>query len=558
MSQPQPTAPRDARLEALIDAMERPLLVLALVAMGLYLLDICGIVSGWPATTLAVLTFVIDSIFALDLALKLWVYGKSYTETPWCLIDVLSSLPLIDTLTNGLFSIRSVRFFRGFRILRIFRGLRVLRALRSIPGFERLSGDTRSLESKRQTHRALDLGMLALTATMIFTIALVRKSLEREYRGRIQAALTENLSVQRLTALGGSLVPTDDSDLELTATVDHQKRTVYFDYHIVDRQIDRAEFFLTLGMMFSMLMFMYIMGYHHIDVTETQLRGLLNLALPHQVANQFLAEPMTYTRKSRTPATVLFMDFVGFTQTCEALASEPDRLSAHLESAMDRLVGELTRHDMIIDKFIGDAVMSFRGGPLVPGTPVEHARRAVLAALASTNALNELDDPYFHRVKIGGASDENCLIGAFGTSARLSYTILGDGVNLAARLEPASAQCATPNLFDEATYRLTANAREFAWRRWGWIRVAGKSEPISVYEAFDAARLGDREFLTSFAIALEAFERHDFDRARDLFVLADSQCPGGDEPSRLYAHRCESLILGGRPVGWEPVFETHK
>ena len=146
-----------------------------------------------------------------------------------------------------------------------------------------------------------------------------------------------------------------------------------------------------------MAMFVYIMAYFQTDETEAQLRGLLNLALPVQVAEQFLKDPDAYTHKCRAPATVLFMDFVGFTQTCEEMAHDPDLLSAHLESAMDRLVGELSRHDMIIDKFIGDAVMSFRGGPLVEGTPADHARRSVWSAIDSMFALDELSDPYFHR-----------------------------------------------------------------------------------------------------------------------------------------------------------------
>jgi adenylate cyclase len=252
------------------------------------------------------------------------------------------------------------------------------------------------------------------------------------------------------------------------------------------------------------------------------------------------------------------MDLVGFTSTCEELAHDPDRLSAHLEVAMDRLVGELVKYDLIIDKFIGDAIMSFRGGPLVRGDLPEHAYRVVRAALASTRALAELNDPFFHRVKIGGASADDCLIGAFGTSARLSYTILGDGVNLAARLEPASAQCGTQNLFCEYTYRLCAGRPDLSWRRWGRIRVAGKAAPVDVFEALDPAQIGDPSFIATFDRALAAFERNDFDLARDLFLLANSQRRGGDEPSRGYAHWCEKLLLGGPPVGWEPVFDTHK
>jgi class 3 adenylate cyclase len=561
MSEPRPKLPLATRLEALTDAMDRPLLGLALFAMVLYLVDISGVPTGRTATAITLLSFVIDTVFVADLVLKLVAQGRAYISTPWFLIDLLSCLPILDTLTNGLFRLRAIRFFRGIRILRFFRGLRVLRALRSIPGFERFSREARAMESGRETHRAINLGMLSLTAAMVITTLLVRQSLERAYLRRVDAAVAEDLSTDRLADLSAGFEPPESGDyLVRQARVDHQPRQVYFDLRAVDRQVDQCEFFLTLGMMFSMAVFIYIMGYHHMDVTESQLRGLLNLALPSQVAEEFVRDPLSYTRKSRMPATVLFMDFVGFTQTCEALASDPDLLSRHLEAAMDRLVGELARHDMIIDKFIGDAVMSFRGGPLVRGTPAEHARRAVWAALDSISALALLNDPYFDRVKIGGASDEDCLIGAFGTSARFSYTILGDGVNLAARLEPACAQCRTQNLFDESTYRLCAAAHhgEFAWRRWGRIRVAGKSEPIQVYEAFDPARLTDTAFIATFHIALEAYEGHEFDRARDFFLLADSQRPGGDEPSRDYVRRCEALLLGGRPVGWEPVFNTHK
>jgi hypothetical protein len=86
----------------------------------------------------------------------------------------------------------------------------------------------------------------------------------------------------------------------------------------------------------------------------------------------------------------------------------------------------------------------------------------------------------------------------------------------------------------------------------------GKAEPIRVFEAFDAGEFDDTKFIASFHRGLEAFERNEFDEARDFFLLANSQRAGGDIPSQLYAGWCEKLSLGGPPVGWEPVLETHK
>src|SRR5690606_24278888 len=130
-----------------------------------------------------------------------------------------------------------------------------------------------------------------------------------------------------------------------------------------------------------------------------QLRALLNIALPAQVARHFITHPEAYSEKSRGAATVVFMDFVGFTKTCEAFARDIGALSQHLEKAMDMVVERQLNHDLIIDKFIGDAVMSFRGGPLVEGSPTENARRVVLAALECARVLAEQENPYFSRVK---------------------------------------------------------------------------------------------------------------------------------------------------------------
>lgn len=533
-------------------------MALAILTMFFYLFDLLGVVDI-DSRSLTLVTICIDAVFVFDLCLKLYAYGAAYVQTPWFLIDLISCLPFLDALANGVRPLRAIRFVRAFRILRILRGLRILRALRSIPAFDAFVIEAPARRREHRLHHYMSVGLVGLTISVLIFIVLIRQQMETTHVRKFERDIRNDLTPSLLSAIGGTTSrPVNGNYIERTARVDGHERTVYYDMQHVDDLSDLIEFFVIVGMMLSMLFLMYIIAYHQLDVTQAQLRGLLNLALPKQVAEQFVFDPTIYTKKSRMPATIVFMDFVGFTKTCEELAHDPDLLSFHLEQAMDRVVGELVRHDVIIDKFIGDAIMSFRGGPLVSGDLAEHAYRVVQSALASNKALAALADPFFRHVKIGGASGDDCLIGAFGTSGRLSYTILGDAVNLAARLEPASAQCGTQNLFCEETHRLCAERTDLVWRRWGRIRVVGKSAPLNVYEAFDRADLGEALFIATFHLALEAFEAHEFERARELFLAADTQRDDGDAPSQGYIKWCEKLLAEQQPVTGIPIFETHK
>jgi class 3 adenylate cyclase len=308
--------------------------------------------------------------------------------------------------------------------------------------------------------------------------------------------------------------------------------------------LDDAEFFLVLGALMATVLFLYLIHSQLRETSWNQLRTLLNIALPSQVAEHFLNHPEAYKERHRAAATILYIDFVGFSATAEKLRDDVSALAEHLESVMDAVVERLVAHDLIIDKFIGDAVMSFRGGPLVVGDAVDHAQRVVRAAMEAAGVLSDLNDPYFSRVKIGGASAE-CLIGAFGTSNRLSYTVMGDGVNLAARLEPASGQCGAQALFCDATRRLCGDLTGIAWRRWGTIRVKGKAEPQIVWEAFDNSRIPDLEFIEIYERAREIFENGNVKAAHPIFIEADKTRLGGDPPSRLHSAWCEDLMEKG-------------
>src|SRR5262249_34906303 len=149
--------------------------------------------------------------------------------------------------------------------------------------------------------------------TVLIFIVVSRKKLEIDHIALIDKETRGGIGATAMRILGGSFQrpPNENPYIVRDVVVDGRRRTVYFDMESVEERSDAVEFFLILGMMLSMLFLMYIIAYHQLDVTQSQLRGLLNLALPKQVADRFLVDPHAYAQKSRMPATILFMDFEG-------------------------------------------------------------------------------------------------------------------------------------------------------------------------------------------------------------------------------------------------------
>jgi adenylate cyclase len=230
-----------------------------------------------------------------------------------------------------------------------------------------------------------------------------------------------------------------------------------------------------------------------------------------------------------------------------------EELKTHLEQALDAVVEAHIAQGLLIDKFIGDAVMSFRGGNLVEGTPEDHAYRVVRGALDGAKALADLGDPWFSAIKVGGASASDILIGTFGTSKRLSYTVLGDRVNLAARLEASCNGLGVTNLFCDQTRALVGDASDIVWRRIGSVRVQGKTESVVAFEAFDHEAAP--AWLPAFHEALDQWEQGDVALAARGFEAVHEA--HGDALSALYALACDALA-DGLPEGWEPVLVTRK
>ena len=532
--------PLRARARLILDELEGPMLYLAAFAILIYLGELKGL---WMSLGLFELyrgiALAVDAIFVLDVAVKIWAHGSPYLRSPWFAIDFISALPIVSSLAAVPDLVHGLRFMRGFRM---FRMLRTLRWLRRLPGLKQLRTveSTESPET-RAYHKALLASVLIYTAVFVATLAWVKTHAP-------PGAVVE---------VNGVSVAGHDT-FKLVVHDGHEERTVIMHPENVFKDGHEIEFFLVTGSLLGMLLIMLVVRFQLPDISSRQIRALLNVALPMQVADHFMENPHAYDNTVRMPASIIFCDIRGFTATVEKLGGNLDELKKQLEQAMDAVVEVHVQHDLIVDKFIGDAIMSFRGGDLVQGGPRDHAERIVRATLHGHEALAALDNPFFSEIKVGGASGSDALIGTFGTSKRLSYTILGDRVNLAARLEAACNSLGVYNLFCSRTRALCHKADDITWRKIGTMQVQGKEQTEDVYEAFLTNSAGDMRWRDRYEEALATFADKRFAEAREQFVEVAELRDQADGPSALHIGMCDELMQRGVPEGWQPVMRPKK
>jgi adenylate cyclase len=214
---------------------------------------------------------------------------------------------------------------------------------------------------------------------------------------------------------------------------------------------------------------------------KRQVKRLFSRFVPRDVYNQLLADP---TRAAlggkRRQMTVLFSDVRGFTALSEE--STPEEVVGQLNEYFSRMVQVLFDHHGTLDKFVGDMVMGLFGAPL---DDPDHAEHAVQAAIAMSRALDDLNRAWATAGKpqldIGvGISTGDMVAGNIGSNTIMSYTVIGDTVNLGARLEALNKDYGSRIIISEAT-RAALKGR-YDIRPLGDVTVKGKSKPVTIFE----------------------------------------------------------------------------
>ena len=258
--------------------------------------------------------------------------------------------------------------------------------------------------------------------------------------------------------------------------------------------------------------------------------------------------------------TVFFSDLAGFTRMCEGLT--PDTAVRFLNRYFSFMAEIIRERQGIIDKYIGDAVMAFWGPPFTDQT--SHASLCCHAALRQMAKLDEFraelpdilgmrHDLPVVEVRMGIATGE-VTVGNIGSETARGYTVIGDTVNLASRLEQANKFYGTRILVNEDTWH---NAQgDMVFREIDSLRVAGKVEPVRVFEllgfASDVAET-QRKLVEAFERGLAAYRRQAWDPAESAFREC-LQLDSGDQPSMVFLERIAAFRETPPPAGWDGVW----
>jgi len=253
--------------------------------------------------------------------------------------------------------------------------------------------------------------------------------------------------------------------------------------------------------------------------------------------------------------TVFFLDIAHFTTISEKM--DPAALTQFLNTYLTALTDVILRHEGFVDKYIGDCIMAFWNAPLdVP----EHRLMGILSAvecLAEVERLNKqlvgsvIPEPIAVRVGINSGSIS---VGNMGSTMRFSYTVIGDDVNLASRLEGANKFFGSRIMASESAF---AGAEDkILARRLGRLRVVGKSIPIQVYEPLakkGAETAPVAALVKAYEEGYDLFYKKDFRGALAAFTSAEKASPG-DGPSKFYIKLCEEYLSAPPAADWDGVF----
>jgi adenylate cyclase len=285
------------------------------------------------------------------------------------------------------------------------------------------------------------------------------------------------------------------------------------------------------------------------------IKGAFSQYLAPAVVNQLVENPkLLKLGGERKEVTAFFSDVAGFSSISEKM--EPEPLVKLLNYYLTEMTDILKKYEGTVDKFEGDAIIAFFGAPIAFK---DHASRTCLAAVEMQERLQQMrvqwkvegQPELFMRI---GINTGPVVVGNMGSMTRMDYTMMGDSVNLAARLEGVGKQYKTETTVSEFTYEQAKEVIEV--RELDMIRVVGKQQPIKIFEIMGKKGELDgktREKLSHFNEGYEFYKQKQWNEGADCFYKA-LQIDEDDGPSLTYFERCITFQVHPPEKDWDGVF----
>jgi class 3 adenylate cyclase len=371
-------------LERRITALDKPLIALAGVAVLIYLCELFRLFPHGSRPVLVWANFLIDTVFLCDLVAKIIILGRSYLRSPWFLIDLISTLPVVSSTIELLEVLgpqvqflsavrvtRVARVGRTSRLANIARVARIARALRVARGLVFLKSLPSELQQTPTFNRALKIGvpllLVAFVAIAYYVQHIELGRLERDLRQRVAAAH----SVENLTLLPEYLGHAADvaqrhvrgPRLTVERLFRGERVAVVFS---LDRAIvvaDRMQGLLLVLVLLTVIGVVYIASSLSHDRRRATELALLGQCFSPPIVDKFFASPDVLQRYFEQWMSVFFIDVRGFTAATQQQHDDLEGLALRLRRVMDIARDEIVvTHQGVVDKFMGDAVMGWFGG----------------------------------------------------------------------------------------------------------------------------------------------------------------------------------------------------
>ncbi len=285
------------------------------------------------------------------------------------------------------------------------------------------------------------------------------------------------------------------------------------------------------------------------DITkERRMKRTLVRYMAKDIVEKLLDEPgQEKLGGSKSKATIIFSDIRGYTSISESLTAE--QTVAFLNEYFGLMVNVIFEQGGVLDKYMGDGIMSVFGIPYFRDDDAIRAVRTAIQMISRLKDLNETkmvsgDSPI--HIGIGICTGE-VISGNIGSERRMDYTVIGDGVNVASRIEKLTKHYGTEILISESTHDDLKG--QFSTRFVDLVQVRGKKKPVKIFEVLGENDKGLTRYQEFFCQGRECYQKKEFQKATGHFL----QGADGDPLCRIFLERCRHM-KGNVPSSWDGIW----